>query len=102
VLSVEGGVEGRVREVNWRSTLISTGNGDVAVVPNSVMANVRSVNHSLPAPVRRCAARPWMSGSTPGSCPSAARAALGAAVQACRLPLADPPPAVVQTALRGD
>ena len=54
VLSVEGGVEGRVREVNWRSTLIATGNGDVAVVPNSVMAKARLVNHINPrsAPMR--------------------------------------------------
>ncbi len=99
VLSVEGGVEGRVREVNWRSTLIATGNGDVAVVPNSVMAKARLVNHSLPAPVRRASVEVRLD---PRILPERCRAALDAAVLACRLPLADPPPSVAQTALRGD
>ncbi|RYB06580.1 mechanosensitive ion channel family protein [Lichenibacterium ramalinae] len=99
VLSVEGGVEGRVREVNWRSTLIATGNGDVAVVPNSVMAKSRLVNHSLPAPLRRTAIEVRLD---PRILPDRCRAALDAAVVACRLPLADPPPTVAQTALRGD
>ena len=98
-LWVEGGVEGRVREVNWRSTLIATANGDVAVVPNSVMAKSRLVNHSLPAPVRRTTVEVRLD---PRVMPERCRAALGAAVKACRLPLPDPAPAVVQTALRGD
>ncbi|RYC28999.1 mechanosensitive ion channel [Lichenibacterium minor] len=98
-LWVEGSVEGRVREVNWRSTLIATANGDVAVVPNSVMAKSRLVNHSLPAPVRRTTVEVRLD---PRVMPERCRAALDAAVKACRLPLSDPPPAVVQTALRGD
>ena len=38
--------------MNWRSTHILTADGDVAVVPNSVVAKSRLVNHSLPVPVR--------------------------------------------------
>ncbi len=97
VLSVEGGVEGRVRKVNWRSTLIATGNGDVAVVPNSVITKARLVNHRLPAPVRRASVEVWLD---PRGMPERCQAALDAAVLACRLPLADPAPTVAQTALR--
>ena len=43
LLWVEGGIEGRVIQVNWRSTHIATINKDVAVVPNSVMAKARLV-----------------------------------------------------------
>ena len=99
VLWVEGGIEGRVREVNWRATLITTANGDLAVVPNSVMAKSRLVNHSLPSPVRRASVEVRLD---PRARPERCRAALEAAVQACRLPLAEPAPTVVQTALRGD
>ena len=99
VLSVEGGVEGRVREVNWRSTLIATVNGDIAVVPNSVMAKARLVNHNLPAPVRRVTVEVRLD---PRVMPERCRAALDAAVQACRLILVEPAPVVAQTALRGD
>jgi small-conductance mechanosensitive channel len=48
LLWVEGGVEGHVLQVNWRSTHISTFNGDVAVVPNSIIAKSRLVNHIFP------------------------------------------------------
>ena len=99
VLSVEGGIEGRVREVNWRSTLIATVNGDLAIVPNSVMAKARLVNHSLPVPVRRTSVELRLD---PRVMPQRCRATLDAALQACRLPLADPAPTVTQTALRGD
>jgi small-conductance mechanosensitive channel/CRP-like cAMP-binding protein len=98
-LSVEGGVQGRVREVNWRSTLIATVKGDLAVVPNSVMAKSRLVNHSLPAPVRRTSVEVRLD---PRVMPDRCRTALEAALQACRLPLTDPAPAIEQVALRGD
>lgn len=99
LLSVDGKVEGRVREVNWRSTLIATGDGDLAVVPNSVMAKARLVNHSLPVPVRRVTVEVRLD---PRVMAERCRAALDAAVRACRLPLAEPVPTVAQTALRGD
>ena len=98
-VTVEGGVQGRVREVNWRSTLIATVKGDLAVVPNSVMAKARLVNHSLPLPVRRTTVEVRLD---PRVMPDRCMAALQAALEACRLPLADPAPAIAQTALRGD
>ena len=46
-LSVDGGLSGRVVQVNWRSTHIRTGH-DIAIVPNSVVAKSRLVNRSEP------------------------------------------------------
>lgn len=43
---LEGGAEGEVIEVNWRSTHLRNGANDVVVVPNSAMAKLRIQNHS--------------------------------------------------------
>ncbi len=96
---VEGGIEGHVLQVNWRSTQIANGNGNIAVVPNSVIAKARLVNHSRPTPVRGDAIEVRLD---PSASPSHCMATLDAAVRACRLPLASPAPSVARTALRGD
>ena len=49
-LSIDGGVKGRVVEVNWRSTHIAVGH-DLVIVPNSLVAKSRLVNHSEPTSV---------------------------------------------------
>src|SRR3984885_3145337 len=41
-------LQGKVIETNWRATHILTGNQDVAIVPNSVIAKSRLVNCSAP------------------------------------------------------
>ena len=51
---VEGAIEGVVLEVNWRSTQLATGDRNVAIIPNSVIAKARLINRS--APHYRCAA----------------------------------------------
>jgi small-conductance mechanosensitive channel/CRP-like cAMP-binding protein len=99
LLWVEGGIEGRVQEVNWRSTLVITGKGDVATIPNSVMAKSRLVNHSLPGPLRRVTVEVRLD---PRVMPERCRVALEAAVRACLLPLATPAPSVHLTTLQGD
>ena len=45
---LDGGVEGTVIETNWRATHILTGNQDIAIVPNSVIAKTKVVNCSAP------------------------------------------------------
>ena len=45
---LEGGLEGRVIETNWRATQILTETNDTAVVPNSIIAKARIVNASRP------------------------------------------------------
>jgi len=41
-------VQGTVIETNWRATHILTGNQDVAIIPNSVVAKAKLVNCSTP------------------------------------------------------
>jgi small-conductance mechanosensitive channel len=41
-------LQGRVIETNWRATHILTGNQDVAIIPNSIIAKSRLVNCSTP------------------------------------------------------
>jgi small-conductance mechanosensitive channel/CRP-like cAMP-binding protein len=43
---LEGGIEGQVVEVNWRSTHLRNGANDRVVVPNSAIAKMRIQNHS--------------------------------------------------------
>src|SRR5260221_10336548 len=43
---LEGGVEGEVIQVNWRSTHLRNGVNDVVVIPNSAIAKMRIQNHS--------------------------------------------------------
>jgi small-conductance mechanosensitive channel/CRP-like cAMP-binding protein len=49
LIAIEGAVEGRVVETNWRSTRIATADNDIATVPNSVVAKSRIVNRSIPS-----------------------------------------------------
>src|SRR5580704_14878977 len=43
---LEGGAEGEVIEMNWRSTHLRNGANDVVIVTNSAMAKIRIHNHS--------------------------------------------------------
>src|SRR3984893_7298839 len=44
-------LQGKVIETNWRATHILTGNQDVAIIPNSVIAKSRLVNCSPPTTI---------------------------------------------------
>jgi small-conductance mechanosensitive channel len=43
---VEGGVEGEVIQINWRSTHLRNDENDVVIIPHSSMAKLRIQNHS--------------------------------------------------------
>lgn len=94
LLWVEGAIEGAVREVNWRSTQIATGDRNVAVVPNSGIAKARRVNRSAPSPARTDTVTIRLDAATPRERAVAVRAA---AVRNCRIPLAGPPPVLACT-----
>jgi CRP-like cAMP-binding protein len=96
---VEGGMEGKVVEVNWRPTLIATGQNNVAVIPNSVMAKSRLVNLSSPIEIRRDTISLRLDGAVPTEY---CRSVLSAAVRACRLPLSHPVAEICCTGLYGD
>ncbi len=99
LLWVEGGIEGQVLQINWRSTQIATPHNSVAIVPNSVIAKSRLENRSAPTPTRGVTVTVNTHPSVdPGRCV----AALDAAVQACRLPLSQPQPTINCVGLQGD
>jgi len=96
---VEGGIEGRVIQVNWRSTHIATMNRDVAIVPNSVMAKARLVNHSMPTTVRGVSVKIRLGAR---ELPDRCMTILNSAVKTCMLLATMPPPSVSRTDLQGD
>jgi small-conductance mechanosensitive channel/CRP-like cAMP-binding protein len=98
-LWIEGGIEGRVVQINWRSTHIATVDADVAIIPNSVMAKARLVNHSRPTTARsRSISIRLDARERPERC----MGVLTAAVKACMLIESHPPPSVARTELNGD
>lgn len=96
---VEGGVEGRVVQIGWRSTQIATMNDSVAIVPNSVVARSRLENRSAPTPTRTLTVTVNVDASID---PRRVVVALQAAALACRYPLATPPPTAECVSLHGD
>jgi small-conductance mechanosensitive channel/CRP-like cAMP-binding protein len=99
LLWVEGGVEGQVLQINWRSTQIATPQNSIAIVPNSVIAKSRLENRSAPTPTRGVT----VSVSTDAAIdPRRCVAALDAAVLACWLPLPQPKPTINCVGLQGD
>ena len=99
IVSVEGGVEGTVVQVNWRSTQIATGYNNIVIIPNSVIAKSRLENRSAPTTVR---GDNIVLSLDPHVDPRRSLAALSAAVRACTIPLAAPAPSVLCTGLQGD
>jgi small-conductance mechanosensitive channel len=50
-VSIDGSTDGRVIEMNWRSTHILTAKRDLAILPNSTIAKAKIVNSSSPSGV---------------------------------------------------
>lgn len=99
LLWVEGGVEGQVLQINWRSTQIATAHNTIAIVPNSIMAKSRLENRSAPTPTRSVTVSVT---TEPGVDPQQPLSLLDAAVKACRLPLSQPAPSIQCIGLQGD
>jgi len=99
LLSVEGGVEGQVLQISWRSTQIATAHSSVAIVPNSIMAKSRLENRSAPTPTRSVTVTVTAEASAD---PRRLLVVLDAAVRACRLPLPQPEPTIDCIGLQGD
>lgn len=99
LLWVEGGIEGRVVEVTWRSTRIGTADGNLASIPNSVIAKARLVNRSAPTPRRSATVELRLDArARPGLCV----ATLTAALRQCGGILDQPAPSVRCSSLEGD
>jgi small-conductance mechanosensitive channel/CRP-like cAMP-binding protein len=99
LLWVEGEIEGIVVQMGWRSTQIRTGQNNMAIVPNSVIAKSRLINRNSPTPIR---AETMTIRLDPRVDPARCLAVLTAAVRSCMLPLIDPAPRLAYTGLLGD
>jgi small-conductance mechanosensitive channel/CRP-like cAMP-binding protein len=67
---LDDSVQGKVIETNWRATHILTGNQDVAIIPNSVIAKSKLVNCSTPTKIHGTSIRVKL---TPSLTPAAGR-----------------------------
>ncbi len=85
-------LEGRVHDVNWRTTRIETRNGDLVVVPNGTLAGANVTNHDRPAQLHRLVIPVQVAFSNP---PTNAKEMLVAAARATPGVRADPPPAAL-------
>jgi small-conductance mechanosensitive channel len=99
LLWVEGGIEGRVIQVNWRSTHIATADRNIAVVPNSVIAKARLVNRSAPSSARGATVTVILDAA---ALPETCEAVLTAAARSCCIMQATPEPKVTCTELKGN
>jgi len=99
VISIEGVVEGRVVQTNWRSVRIATLSNDMATVPNSIIAKSRVLNRSPSADSRRDTLKIV---ADPLAVPNDVIEILTAAAMNAAFVVERPRPKVLCTDLRGD
>jgi CRP-like cAMP-binding protein len=90
-ISLEGGTDGRVIEMNWRATHVLTGRRDLAIVPNSTIAKSKIVNVSSPSGIHGVTVTVQLDAKTP---PATGTEILEHAILNCRLIVATPAPSV--------
>ncbi len=99
VISLDGDLEGRVEQVNWRSTRILLDGETLAIVPNSTVAKTRVLNRSAPTPRRGDHVEILIHPAVP---PERALAVLRVALQGVRHVLPHPAPDVSCQSIAGD
>ncbi len=87
-------VEGRVIDVNWRSTRIENRNGDLVVIPNGQLSKATIVNFDQPTRMHRVMVPVQIERS---AAPTAAKAMLIEAARSTAGVVSDPPPVVFVT-----
>jgi len=90
-ISIDGGTDGRVIEMNWRATHVLTGRRDLAIVPNSTIAKSKIVNVSSPSGIHGVRITVQLDART---APSAGTEILEHAILNNRLIVATPAPSV--------
>ena len=90
-ISLEGGTDGRVVELNWRATHVLTGPRDLAIVPNSTIAKSKIVNVSSPLGIHGVTVTVQLDPKTP---PATGTQLLEHAILNCRLIVPTPAPSV--------
>lgn len=89
-ISIDG-TEGRVTDIDWRATRLQTGQGSMAVIPNSMAAKDKIINFSRPSDIFGVSISLHVS---PLARPQSVIEALERAVQGCRFLLNKPAPCV--------
>src|SRR5215467_438763 len=90
-ISLDGGLEGRVLELNWRATHVLTGRRDLAIVPNSTIAKSKIVNVSSPSGLHGVTITVQLAATTT---PATGTELLAHALLNCRLIVATPAPTI--------
>jgi small-conductance mechanosensitive channel len=90
-ISLDGGVEGVVTDIGWRTSRIQDRNRDIFVIPNYKLSEGTITNFSKPAPLHRVVVSLQVAYSNP---PTRAREMLLAAARATPNVLEDPAPVV--------
>jgi len=90
-ISVDGGIEGVVTDIGWRTSRIQDRNGDIFVIPNFKLSDGTITNYSKPAPLHRVVVSLQVAYSNP---PTRAKEMLLAAARATPYVLEDPEPVV--------
>jgi small-conductance mechanosensitive channel len=98
-VSIEGGTDGRVIELNWRATSILTARRDLAIVPNSSIAKSKIVNVSSPSGIHGTTVTVQVDAKAP---PSRASEILEHAIRNCRLIVATPAPNITVKAINAN
>jgi len=97
-ISIEGGTDGRVIEMNWRATQVLTPKRDLAIVPNSAIAKAKIVNASSPSGIHGANVTIQLESNAP---PSSGEEILEDAVLNCRLIVRSPAPTVTIKSMNG-
>lgn len=87
-----GDLEGRVLDVNWRSSRIQTRDGDLVVVPNGQLAGATITNYDEPSRLHRVVVGLQVAYA---NSPTAAKEMLIAAAKSTPGVLSEPPPAAL-------
>jgi small-conductance mechanosensitive channel/CRP-like cAMP-binding protein len=90
-ISIEGGTDGRVIELNWRATYILTARRDLAILPNSTIAKSKIVNVSSPSGLHGATVTVQVDSQTP---PSRCSEVLEHALRNSRLIVTTPAPTI--------
>src|SRR5215471_8570916 len=95
-ISLDGGLEDCVLELNWRATHVLTGRRDLPIVPNSTIAKSKIVNVSSPSGLHGVTITVQLDATT---APATATELLGHALLNCRLIVATPAPTITVKAI---
>ena len=95
-ISLDGGLEDCVLELNWRATHVLTGRRDLPIVPNSTIAKSKIVNVSSPSGLHGVTITVQLAATTT---PSTGTELLAHALLNCRLIVATPAPTITVKAI---